>query len=149
MSVDVLTLLIVGGSVLVLVVVALALLNRSWGDFPDRAGAPPPVGPPAPGVSDQKYAAGESWSAFETDAEPGLIPITNPLVRRSAEQALEQGSDVSRYIVRQGDVLYFDFARIEDPQQRKMAYDVMRRVESGDRVDLRELMDMVRTLFHR
>src|SRR5687767_6163165 len=122
---DTTTLLILGGVAVVVVVVVLFALNRSWGNFPDRAGQLPPVGPSAPGAS-----ALAGLGSLEPELEPppqladapempltgGLVPIEHPLARRAAEQALLKGAPMARFIVRSGEQFYFSFDQISDPQ---------------------------------
>src|SRR5919109_1045720 len=98
---DVTTLLILGGIALAIAVAALFALRRAWGDFPDRASTPPPVGPSAPGASPPP-----SMPTFDApiapaplaEPPPGLVPIEHPMMRRAAEAALERGSSAARYI---------------------------------------------------
>ena len=154
--------IVVGILAVVAIVATLYVLNRSWGDF-GRAGQLPPTGASAPGESKRPARADQaasSWGLPErlttgteapAAAPPGetssLVPIAHPLVRRSAEQALQRGGSAARYIVRQGDQLYFDFSAIEDPARRQRAYDAMRSFNAGQDVDIREMMQLVRELF--
>jgi hypothetical protein len=156
---DLTTLLILGGIGLAVVVAALFALRRAWGNFPDRAGTPPPAGPSAPGVSSRPAPRPYSLEAAlaPPDQEPpqageppaGLVPIENPMVRRAAEAALERGDSSARYIVRDGDQLYFSFDQISDPAQRQAAYDLMRRFNAGEDVDIRALMRLVQEMFRK
>jgi len=68
-------------------------------------------------------------------------------VRRSAVQALERGGPITRYIVRQGEQVYFDFSQIADPEQRREAYDLMRRFNAGQNVDISAMLKMINQLF--
>jgi hypothetical protein len=159
--VDTTTWLIIGGLALLIVVAALVMLNRSWGNFPDRAGMLPPAGPSAPGVSSPSASSSApSWEAqlLDTAAQPSLaterpaeagelVPITHQMIRRAAEQALERGAPAARYIVRSGDQVYFDFSRIEDPAQRQEAYELMRRFNAGEDIDLSAMIAMVNRIF--
>jgi hypothetical protein len=158
---DVTTWLILGGLALIAVIAALVALKRSWGNFPDRAGTLPPAGASAPGVSRWFSAPAADWEAppalgtperpveviESTREEGGLVLIEHPLVRRSAEQALERGGSITRYIVRQGEQVYFDFSQIADPEQRREAYDLMRRFNAGQDVDISAMLKMVNRLF--
>ena len=153
--------LILGGLALSVVIAVLVALNRSWGNFPDRAGTLPPAGASAPGVSPWPSPLAAAWEAqprsgtperpvptIEPTSQPGgLVLIEHPLVRRSAEQALARGGSIIQYIVRQGEHVYFDFSQIADPAQRQEAYDLMRRFNAGQEVDIAALLKMVNRLF--
>jgi hypothetical protein len=157
---DTTTLLVLGGAALVVLVAVLVALNRSWGDFPSRAGSLPPAGSSAPGMSERLPS---QWS-HSTPDEPeelqassfssasddeGLVLITMPMVRRAAEAALERGGEEAKYIVRDGDQLYFSFDRISDPAQRRAAYEMMRRLQAGEDVNIIETLTMIRQIFSR
>jgi hypothetical protein len=157
---DLTTMLIVGGLILAIVVAALFVLNRSWGNFPDRIGGLPPVSSSAPGISpqvptpwNQLDAERELLEQQQTEqistAEPatGLVLIEHPMVRRAAESALKKGSSAARYIVRDGERFYFSFEQISDPVQRQAAYDLMRRYQAGEDVDIRAMLRLVQELF--
>jgi hypothetical protein len=153
--------LILGGLALIIVIAALVALNRSWGSFPERAGTLPPASASAPGMSILSSLPTTAWEAqpqLGTPEQPGpmierasqtggLVLIEHPLVRRSAAQALERGGSITRYIVRQGEQLYFDFSQIADPEQRREAYDLMQRFNAGQDVDIAALLKMVNRLF--
>ena len=154
---DTTTWLILGGLALIAAIAALVALNRSWGNFPNRAGTLPPAGSSAPGMSSTPSAGWEEPRQFGAPAQPpasepmnqdgGLVPIEHPLVRRSAEQALARGGAFTKYIVRQGNQLYFDFSQIADPDQRRQAYDLMRRFNAGQDVDFAAMMQLIQRLF--
>jgi hypothetical protein len=151
---DISTWLILGGLALIAAIAALVALNRSWGNFPDRAGTLPPAGASAPGMSSRPSAGWDEQRQLEPVAAPepaaqqgGLVPIEHPLVRRSAEQALARGGAVTTYIVRQDEQLYFDFSSIADPEQRQQAYDLMRRFNAGQDVELPAMIKLVNQLF--
>ena len=153
--------LILGGLALIIVIAALVALNRSWGNFPDRAGALPPDGASAPSMSSLRNPSAMAWEAQPPPGTPerpvpmiepanqagGLVLIEHPLVRRSAEQALARGGPITRYIVRQGEQVYFDFSQIDDPAQRQEAYELMRRFNAGQDVDIAAMLKMVNRLF--
>ena len=155
------TWLILGGLALIVVIAALVMLKRSWGHFPERAGMLPPAAASAPGMSRLPSAQDEGWedrpplgtperpaAAIEPTAQiSGLVPIEHPLVRRSAAQALERGGPITRYVVRQGDQLYFDFSQIADHEQRQEAYALMQRFNAGQDVDISAMLNMVNRLF--
>jgi hypothetical protein len=158
--VDPTTLLILGGIAVAVVVAALFVLNRSWGNFPDQAGRLPGAGPSAPGISGSSNI---SWGGPEPEstifeptevpqpaaAQPagGLVPIEHPMVRHAAEEALKKDSRAARYIVRDGDRLYFSFDQISDPAQRQAAYDMMRRFNAGEETDLKAMLKLAQLLF--
>ncbi len=155
------TWLIFGGMALIGVAAALVALNRSWGNFPSRAGTLPPAGASAPGMSNVPSSPIAAWEAQQPLGTPerpapaiepasqeiGLVLIEHALVRRSAEQALERGGPITRYIVRRGDHVYFDFSQIADPVQRREAYDLMQRFNAGQDVDIPAMLKMVNRLF--
>ena len=152
---DATTLLILGSITLAIVVAALFALRRAWGNFPDRTGLPP-AGSSAPGMSGQPVARADSPEATPAPLEPaptageppaGLVLIEHPMVRRAAEAALEKDSRTARYIVRDGDQLYFSFDQISDPAERQVAYDLMRRFNAGEDVDIRAMMKLARQMF--
>jgi hypothetical protein len=152
-------LIIVGILAVVAVAATLYALNRSWGDF-GRSSRIPPAGPSALGTSDPaaRRSPGASWERPEppaAEARPsaapydsgGLVPIDHSMVRRAAEQALARGGPAARYIVRQGDSVYFDFSQIADADKRQQAYDLMRRFNEGQDVDIQAMLRLVRELF--
>src|SRR5262245_6739088 len=99
-TMDLTTILILGGLVLAIAVAALWALRRAWGDFPSRASALPPAGMAAPGMSRGPVAPLDAQEAPHADpppapvepaaTPPGLVSIENPMVRRAAEQALQR-----------------------------------------------------------
>jgi hypothetical protein len=145
---DITTLLIFGGLALAIIAAALFALNRSWGDFPGRAGTLPPPGAAAPGFSNRPALspldrAPGPGAPPDPAAASGLVLIQQPLVRRAAEQALRRGGPMTKYIVQQGDQIYFSFDRIDDPAQRQEAYELMRSFQAGENVDLRAIMRLI------
>jgi len=152
---------ILGGLTLIALITAMIALKRSWGNFPDRAGTLPSANASAPGMSSLPNSSIAPWveqpplgtperpaPAIEpTSHAGGLVLIEHGLVRRSAVQALERGGPITRYIVRQGEQVYFDFSQIADPEQRREAYDLMRRFNAGQDVDISAMLKMVNQLF--
>lgn len=154
------TMLILGALAAIVVAVGLWALNRAWGDFPGRAGQLPPE--PKPPSAQQRQSRSRADltlrnldapglppvmpppSQYRSDASAQRVPIEHPLVRRAAEAALMRGDQLARYIVREGDRLYFDFEQISDPAQRQAAYDLMRRFNAGQQVNIREVMTLFR-----
>jgi hypothetical protein len=161
---DLTTILILGGVALVAVVAALWMLRRAWGDFPNRVGMLPPAGisrqPSIPTYDpvDGSFTSA-ALSALEVQSEPprsleatfvppGLVPIENPMVLRAAEAAVKKGDQrAARYIVRDGGKLYFSFDQIADPTERQVAYDMMRRLNAGEDVDIRAVLKLVQQMF--
>lgn len=158
------TILIVAGVAIIAVVAALWMLRRAWGDFPSRAGMLPPAGisrqPSMPTYDpvDASFTSAapsaleaQSVSPISTEATPappGLVPIENPMVLRAAEAAVKKGDQrAARYIVRDGGKLYFSFDQIADPTERQAAYDMMRRLNAGEDVDIRAMMKLVQQMF--
>lgn len=158
---DISTWLIIGGLALIGVIAALVMLKRSWGNFPERAGTLPPASASAPAASRvpnvpaadredlPRLGMPEHPAAAIEPARQGgaLVLIEHRLVRRSAVQALERGGPITRYIVRQGEQIYFDFSQIADPEQRREAYDLMQRFNTGQDVDISAMLKMINRLF--
>jgi hypothetical protein len=125
---------------------AWLILRRSWGV---SSSAPPPVaGTAAPEDDLDPFAIIEAPPVLAA-AGGELVPITHPLIRRAAESALRQGGSTARAIVRQGDMLYFSFAHIADPTDRKAAYTLARELAGDEaaQVDLAAAMHLIRRLF--
>ncbi len=142
---DTLVWIAVGVLVLAALAATLVALNRSWGSFPRDARYQPRSGPSAPGASSLPPA--QPLPPTTEDAPEGLVPILNPLVRRSAAQALARGGTATRYIVQQGDELFFDFRQIDDPAKRRQAYDMMRGLNNGQDIDFRATVQLIGELF--
>lgn len=135
---------IIGGLAVIALLAALYILNRSWGNFPRDARYQPPSGMAAPGASSPAMPVPPPLA---TEPASELVPIQHPLVRRSAERALARGGPPARYIVQQGNDLFFDFSQIADPAKRQQAYELMQRFNSGGNIDLRATMTLIRELF--
>src|SRR6266516_6316138 len=87
---DLTMLVILGGIAIAIVMAGLWALNRSWGDFPDRASTLLPPGSSAPGMSrrpaapqldmEMAFARLEQNEPPTGAAEPppSLVPIENP-----------------------------------------------------------------------
>lgn len=156
------TTIVLGGILLVVAIAAaLYMLNRSWGDF-GRSSRLPPTGTSAPGRSPEPplRTDNNAWDLPERLAMPDnapasvaadtgsdLVPIANPLVRRSAEQALSRGGPPTRYIVQRDGMLYFDFSQIDDATKRQRARELMLDLNAGRNVDIRSMMLLVREIF--
>ncbi|HET8562825.1 MAG TPA: hypothetical protein VFM35_03015 [Candidatus Binatia bacterium] len=72
------------------------------------------------------------------------VVITHPLIRRAAEKALADGGKGAKYIVRDGDRIYFAFGRIEDPVQRKNAVELIKSIQDSGQVNITEFIQFVR-----
>ena len=155
---DTTTVIILSVLAVAAIAATLYMLNRSWGSFPKDARYQPRSGASAPGISPSSEAPSGSstpWAdqpaagAPLDEPEPAswLVPITHPLMRRAAEQGLQRGDAMARYVVRQGDQLAFDFSQISDPVQRRQAYTMMRRFADGENVDIGPMMQLMRQLF--
>ncbi len=80
-------------------------------------------------------------------AEAGkLVQVNHPLVLRSMEQALERGGPMTRYIVRYQDALWLTFEALPDAQEREQAYELFRRFNTGEDLDIRALMQVMRKI---
>src|SRR5262245_45261700 len=126
--------------ILALVAIVAFMLNRSWGNFPSRSGLPSTdsaspwtplraAAPPTVWSADQPSAeedgeedeedGEEDEEDIQESADPpaagGLVRIEHPLVRRAAEAALRKGGPMTKYIVGDGDQIYFNFDAISDP----------------------------------
>ena len=77
------------------------------------------------------------------------VLITHPLIRRAAERALAAGGDKAKFIDRDGDRIYFNFGRIEDPVQRKNAAELIKGIQSGGHVDMAQVIQLIRRLFNK
>jgi hypothetical protein len=75
------------------------------------------------------------------------VLITHPLIRRAAERALAKGGESAKYIYRDGDRIYFNFGRIEDPGERKNAVALIRGIQDGGQVDVIQLIKLIRRVF--
>lgn len=124
-----LVVIIVAGGV-VIILIALAMLNRAWGDFPGKtSGLPPmmppmmpPSPPPSPGPA--SFSPPSELPAMELPAgamSGTLVPVMHPMVRRAVLAAMERGgTPASIYFIRDGETLYLVPSRIADPQQRQV-----------------------------
>lgn len=110
--------IVAGG--LVVILIALAMLNRARGDFPGRASGLPPSMTPPP-VSGPDLFAPPPAGELPAGAPSGsLVPVAHPLVRRAVLSALERGgTSASTYFIRDGETVYLVPSRIADPGQRE------------------------------
>lgn len=138
------TLLLIAAGVAALAIIAALLIWRSRSETVVRVPTSPQEigGPPGPSQH-PSYSAAE---LADLAASGRLVEIIHPLVRRSAEQALEKGGPMARYIVRYEGKLWLTFEPMPDPQQREIAYDLFRRFNAGEQVDIRAMIDVVRMI---
>lgn len=155
---DMLIIVAIGILIVLAVVIALVMLRRSWGNFPSRSRfptAPPPAEASFDPRSNVKNANDNTvLSMLNTEASDevssgvadGLVPITNPHIRRAAEQALRQNDQAARYFTRDGEQIYFNANAIADPQERQTAYRVMQRLGTDERIDLRDIQQVLQII---
>lgn len=163
---DMLIIVAIGALVALAVLVTVIMLRRSWGDFPTRSSLPTmppqPSSTGAPGNPDVRFdprihaknANGTTeFGMFNTAAGAevssgagGLVPITNPHIRRAAEQALRQNDQAARYFMRDGEQIYFNANAIADPHERQTAYRVMQRLGTDERIDMRDIQQVLQIL---
>jgi hypothetical protein len=142
-------------------------LHRSWGDFPDRAGTLPPGSPSTPDRSRRPAAPLDrasraatrppgAWvepllmpTEQEAEASGGMVLIEHPLLRQVAEEAWQRGAEAAKYLVRDGDRLYLALDRIPDSAQRQAISALLKRIQSGERVDIGVMMKLIRQFLRR
>jgi hypothetical protein len=145
--------LALGALTVVVLVAAVLIMRRSWGDFPGRAGPGPggfqhpPAMSAAPPLADEPDETGsdEVFGPIEAD---GLVEVRHPLVRRSVEAAMQRGGSVARYLAERGGRYYFDLSRIEESDRRERAAEVIEEIRAG-RANLPEVMRLVQELTGR
>ncbi|HYF65460.1 MAG TPA: hypothetical protein VD886_21720 [Herpetosiphonaceae bacterium] len=118
------------GAILAVAGVVALVLRRSWGGF----GGPPALPPNIREIAD-------------ADNVPWLVRIEQPYVRQAAESALRRGGPVAQRVVRSGDNVYFAFDHIADAAERQAAVDLMRRMQTGQDVDMRAALRLAREMF--
>jgi hypothetical protein len=159
-------LLILGGAGLVLVVVVLVVLNRSWGDsLPSRIEVPstyenlsalgstsrpanlPDMSDEPPIDEDELAALAESTPTPDPDAVPteGLILIEHPMLLQAIERSQKEGGAMQEYVVRDGNDLYLSLDLIRDPVQRHQAAEMIHRFQTGKQVGVWEILSMAQT----
>ncbi|GIV96649.1 MAG: hypothetical protein KatS3mg057_1306 [Herpetosiphonaceae bacterium] len=148
-----LVMIVLGGlGVLALMVL---MLNRSWGNFPTRPSQPFEQQSPEPwrsgwetdGAITGQISSVDQPAHGTTEPIPGLIPIEHPMVQRAAQNALRKGDKTARFIVQDGDRLYLSLDHISDPEQRRIAYEVLRRFNAGENIDIRSFFTVIRQIF--
>lgn len=118
--------LIVAGAIVIFIV-------RRWSEEA-------PMKRPAP----SEVSAHQEAPALQ-DADRLLI--AHPLIRRAAERALSHGGEGAKFIERDGDRIYFNFGRIEDPVQRQNAVELIRNIQDGGKIEVTEAIQIIRRLF--
>ena len=88
-------------------------------------------------------------AARPTESQGNLVLITHPLIRRAAQRALAKGGEVTKFLVQEGDRIYFSFDSITDPVERQKALDIMTRIQTGEEANVVELMRFVRRIFRQ
>ena len=92
-------------------------------------------------------------TSLHQDAPPvqdgDRVLITHPLIRRAAERALAQGGESAKFIDRDGDRIYFNFGRIEDPIQRKNAVELISSLQNGGQVNMVQVIRLIRRVFNK
>ncbi len=148
---DILIMLAIGVLIVLAAIIALVMLRRSWGDFPSRSSLPTtPPSQPSPGsmLNNSLFDMPEptNFDDVPSGAAGGLVLITNPHIRRAAEQALRQNDQAARYFTRDGEQIYFNADAIADPQERQTAYRVMQRLGTDERIDLRDIQQVLQII---
>ena len=77
------------------------------------------------------------------------VLITHPLIRRAAERAVAKGGEAAKYIDRDGDRIYFNFGRIEDPAERKNAAELIKGIQNGGQVDMVQVIRLIHRVFNK
>ena len=102
---------------------------------------------PAPKHPASEVAVHKEMSPLQQNPDRALI--THPLIRRAAEKALADGGEAAKYIVRDGDRIYFAFNRIKDPVQRENAVELIRNAQESGQVSITELIRFVRRVLNK
>jgi hypothetical protein len=145
---DTLIIVAIGVLIVLAIIIALIMLRCSWGDFPSRSSLPPAPPPQALSTRMSSNTIDSSPVFDEMPGGPagGLVPITNPHIRRAAEQALRQNDQAARYFMRDGEQIYFNTDAIADPQERQTAYRVMQRLGTDERIDMRDIQQVLQIM---
>ncbi len=130
--------IMIGAGVAALVVIGVVVAWRSRNETVLQI----PTAPPQPIVA-STYTLPELAALAETGK---LVEVTNPLVLRSMEKALERGGPMARYIVRYQGALWITFEPLPDQQEREQAYELFRRFNTGEELDIRALMKVIRKI---
>ncbi len=134
---DLLTIVIIAGAGLVALALVAYMLNRAWGDFPRRAGQLPEQPFSAPPAQTAPYAPfvaeDEEEPGFAGAPQEALIPVTNPMVLRAVNAAMDRGgSPYAAYFLRDGERVFLAAYRIADPLQREQLTRLFEGLNSGN-----------------
>lgn len=134
-------LILAGGALLVAVAALLAWRGRS--ETVIRV----PAGPSAPGASEGGSAepapAIDAAQAADLAQRGLLVPVTHPMVLRAAEQALRKGGPMTKYVARHEGQVYLTFEALPDPEERARAYELFRRFNAGEELDVGEMLRVI------
>ena len=119
--------------ILIIAFAIVFLLLRRWSELPT------PKLPPSEPVTGEQVPQVDKSRA-------DLLLITHSLIRMAAERALAKGGEAAKYVIRDGDKIYFSFENIEDPVQHQRALDLITSIQAGGEVDMAELMQLVRRM---
>jgi hypothetical protein len=132
---DTTAILVAGGVVVLLIAGALI----AWRMRSDTVITMPAAAPPGPSHASPYSAAELAHMA----AAGKLVEMRDPLVRRSAEQALAKGGPWARYFVRHAGKLWITFEPLPDQYERERAYDMFRRFNAGEEIDIRTMLEII------
>lgn len=150
----------IGGGVILLVGLAAFILSRSWGDSLPRSYdvaqyRPLPVNQQSyqPNTPDNHLDRDDvdNWDDDEelpindTPPDSGLILIDHPLLRNVIEQSLANGGPATRYVERDGDQLYVSLDLIENPQERRMAAQMLHNFQKTGTFDVWDVFSLSHT----
>ena len=155
------TLLVAGGIVVLVVLVAWAL-NRAWGSGPqlpsinqhkhDTPLQPPASRSPSFGWEQDKPALSATAAPVQPPQPRSYAPIliTNPRFRAIAEQTLQKpDSKEAQYFTRNGDDIYLIFDQISDPRQRDMLHQVATSFTTNQHLGALEMMKLMAQIFNK
>jgi hypothetical protein len=101
---------------------------------------------PTPKAPSSESVTGAQTLPAEDRAD--LVLITHPVILRAAERVLTKGGEAAKYVTKDGDRIYFSFDRIEDPVQRRRALDLIKGIQTGQDVNISEVLQLVRRMFN-
>lgn len=129
------------------------MLNRAWGNFPDRAGLPPTHLTPTPPENEEWREEDDPEARLPAGASPGnLVEVTHPMVLQAVQRALERpGSPYATYFIREDERVFLVLTRIADPAQRETARRLFEGLNGGemDNVGMGDLMQVLSQLGKR
>ncbi|MGB9633093.1 MAG: hypothetical protein ACPL8I_07185 [Chloroflexaceae bacterium] len=136
---DLLTIAIIVVAGLLAIGISAYMLNRAWGNFPSRIGQLPPALPPAPQRRLDAALPVEEEIEADEEAPTGreiredMIPVTNPLVLRAINAALDRGGGpYAAFFTREGDQVFFAAYRVPDPAQREQLTRLFKGLNAGE-----------------